>query len=75
MTVSIRVRGRERAAGREWFRALSPRDKDLLGDQFVFGTFDWRDWDNWFSRPPTAAFLNGAEEERIFWEIEESCPR
>ena len=54
--------------GQEWFNQLTPHDKDELGNQFVLGTFDWMDWDNWFDQPPSAAFLNGAEYERLLWE-------
>lgn len=72
---SVRTRSKQRAAGRKWFEGLSFSDKDRLGDEFVFGTFDWREWDNWFSSPPSRHFLAGAEEARIHWEIDLSCPQ
>ena len=58
----------EYASGQAWFKLLSTADKWTLGDQFVLGTFDWRDWDHWLSKPPSRAFLNGAEYERKLWE-------
>ena len=68
----VRWRSNQRAAGARWFNGLSYHEKDILGDAFVFGTFDWGEWG--FDRRPTAHFLSGAEQERIYWEVDHSCP-
>ena len=57
----------QRAAGTEWFNSLQPQDKWTLGDHFVWGIFDWREWG--FQKPPSATFLNAADQARIHWEI------
>ena len=56
----------DREKGRKFFRALDNKLKDQIGDDLVLGTFDWRDWD--FEEKPSAALLNGIEEERLLWE-------
>lgn len=63
-----RERFKEKARGAAWFRSLWVSDKWELGDQFVLGTFDWRDW---FDNKPSRLFLDGADEARIYWEIEQ----
>lgn len=64
--VSIRKRAKDRKAGRQFFRKLASHDKWELGDQFVLGSFDWREW---FSARPSAAFIDGVEDERLYWEV------
>jgi len=64
--LSVRQRAVEKERGRKWFRSLSRWDKDELGNQFVLGDFDWRDW---LEQKPSSAFLAGAEDERIHWEM------
>lgn len=63
---SSRGRAADRAAGARWFNSLDDASKWELGDQFVLGTYDWRDW---FHDPVSSAFLNGAEEARLNWEV------
>lgn len=63
--LNARQRMAERARGAKWFHGLSRSDKGELGDAFVLGTFDWRDW---LHAKPSGAFLSGAEDERLHWE-------
>lgn len=66
-----RKREAEVKAGMRWFNQLDPRHKWDLGDQFVLGTFDWIDWEETLplkQRPPTDAFLEGAEQARLCFE-------
>ena len=65
MTTPVRQRAQQRAKGEKWFKGLSTADKFLLGDAFVLGDFDWRDW---LPSQPTGAFLAGAEYARLLWE-------
>lgn len=37
-----------------------------LGDAFVLGTFDWRDW---FEKPVPGAVLNELDRLRMLWEV------
>lgn len=62
---------RERSHGEAWFKSLVDADKWELGDQFVLGTFDWRDWADMagWSKKPSRAFLQGAETARLQWEM------
>ncbi len=57
----------ERARGRAWFGTLRTDERNDLGDALVLGGFDWRDWG--FDRAPSGAFLGGADDARIDWEI------
>ena len=57
---------RERAKGRRWFESLTHHEKWQLGDDFVLGTFEWREW---FDTKPSSAFLRGAEDARLYWEM------
>lgn len=66
--MNVRQAMRERARARSWFQGLRRDLKDALGDEFVLGTFDWR---NWFDRRPTNVFLREVERERMLWESEE----
>ena len=59
-------RKREREAGQKWFNELPNYLKWELGDQFVLGDFDWRDW---FDEKPSEAFLNAIDSARINWEM------
>lgn len=63
--MSMREAQAERAKGKKWFKELSTPEKWELGDQFVLGSFDWTDW---LEKKPTSAFLNGADEERMYWQ-------
>lgn len=55
----------DRARGREWFDGLETQAKVDLGDAFVLDTFDWTEW---LHEKPSRAFLDGAEEARLYWE-------
>lgn len=55
----------DRRKGREWVKKLSKKDVGELGDAFVLGTFEWEEW---LSKKPSAAFLQGAESERLYRE-------
>ncbi len=65
--LDARQAGKDRERGARWFRDLPEHLKNDLGDEFVLGTFDWRDWG--FASRPSGAFLNGADEARMHWEI------
>ena len=56
----------EKDRGRRWFRDLPSDLKGTLGDDFVLGTFDWREWG--LDAKPSRMFLNGADEARMDWE-------
>lgn len=60
-----RERGAEHDRARRWWAQLSPHDRWELGDQFVLGDFDWRDW---FDERPTGTFLNEVDRLRMLWE-------
>ena len=64
--MTVREAMAERARGALWFKELRRDQKGDLGDEFVLGTFDWTEW---MDRKPSAAFLNGAEDARVLWEI------
>jgi len=66
-TMTVREAMKERARGREWFFSLDSTARNELGDAFVLGEFDWRDW---LSTKPSAAFLNGADDARVLWEMQ-----
>lgn len=55
----------QRAKGAAWVNSLSRSDVFELGDAFVLGSFDWRDW---LTSKPSAAFLRGAE---YAWQLRE----
>jgi len=57
----------ERAAARRFIAGLSRAQLFELGDQLVWGTFDWREWMN---RRPSPAFLRALDGERIYAEEE-----
>lgn len=63
---------READKARKFFRGLSRREKNQLGDELVRGTFTWSEW---MRSKPSAAFLRALDEERIDWEIREENPR
>lgn len=65
-TDSISERRKEREAGRRWVASLDRHDVGELGDQFVCGDFDWREW---LGSKPSPSFLRGADDERIAREI------
>lgn len=65
--LSVRELARERERGRRWFQSLDNFARGELGDAFVLGTFDWRDW---LSSKPTRAFLDAADDARMAWECE-----
>jgi len=65
MTSAWKKTDRER--GKEWFATLNAQQRNMLGDAFVLGTFDHRDWG--FENRPSAQFLNGADDARIAWEL------
>jgi len=58
----------EYGRGVRWFRRLPYQERNVLGDQLVLGDFDWRDW---FEEKPSAAFLRGVDDARIWWEMEQ----
>lgn len=64
-------RRRDETQGKDWFNSLSYDEKWELGDALVLGDFDWRDYaERWgWSRKPSGAFLRGADNARIHWEI------
>lgn len=57
---------REKARGAAWFKTLDNVARGDLGDEFVLDLFDWRDW---FETKPSSAFLAGADEARMHWEM------
>lgn len=58
---------REKKEAQKFWASLSSSDRGELGDQFVLGGFDWRDWG--FNKRPTSAFMNEVEACRLDWEI------
>jgi hypothetical protein len=64
--LTVRERMRERERAEEWIDSMSSHDLGELGDEFVLGTFDWRDWLN---SKPSGEFLRAADERRIYREI------
>jgi hypothetical protein len=56
----------ERDKATEFFKLLSPSDRFELGDQFVLGTFDWR---NWLESKPSSLFLRELDRQRMLWEM------
>jgi hypothetical protein len=63
---TVRERNRERSKAKTWWSSLSRVEKWAIGDDLVWGTFDWREWG--FSRKPTSAFMNAVDYERTLWE-------
>lgn len=63
--MDVRGRAAECTRGEQWFSGLSIEDKWGVGDAFVLGEWDWRDW---FERKPTPSFMQGAENARLLWE-------
>ena len=51
---------------RKFWNSLSEDEKNQLGDELVFGSFDWRDW---LENKPTERDLNMLDRMRIDWEI------
>ncbi len=47
----------DRASGKAWANGLRMDQIHALIDDFVLGTFDWRDW---LDRKPSRGFTNGA---------------
>ena len=64
---TIDKRRRTQGQARRFFQGLTRAEKHDLGDQLVWGSFDWQDW---FAKKPSAAFMNALDEERIHWEIQ-----
>jgi hypothetical protein len=65
--VNVRETIAEKANALKFWKGLDRRDRFELGDQFVLGTFDWRDW---FTKKPSRVFLDEVDRERILWECE-----
>lgn len=55
----------ERQKAKDWFAKLSPSEVWELGDQLVLGNVDW-EW--WFNKKPSRAFLNELDYQRMLWE-------
>lgn len=66
MMMTVRQATAERKRGRDWFFGLDNLARGELGDALVLGDFDWREW---LTTKPSAAFLNGADDARIEWEM------
>lgn len=49
-----------------FWKQLSPTDRDELGNQFVLGNYDWKDW--WID-PPQKGVMNEVEKLRMLWEM------
>jgi hypothetical protein len=56
----------ERDKAKTWVDALPKQHYSDLKDEFVLGTFDWRDWG--FKTKPSNAFLNEVDEQLTLWE-------
>lgn len=66
-SLNVRERMREVEKARRFWNGLDRRQRDELGDAFVLGTFDWREW---FDAKPSGALLREVDELRILWEME-----
>ena len=56
----------ERRKAKRFWDSLYRWERFELGDQFVLGSFDWRDW---METKPTNYMLNVVDELRIDWNI------
>ena len=52
----------------EFFNNLTNQEKDELGNQFVFGYYDWMDW---FIDPPSKEFNKELSE--VWWNWNCDC--
>jgi len=55
----------ERVAKRLW-DGLDTSERHQLGDDLVFGCFDWGEW---FERKPPRGTVNALDRMRLHWEI------
>ena len=55
----------ERQKAKDFFADLLPSERWELGDQLVLGEVDW-EW--WFGKKPSRAFLDELDYQRILWE-------
>lgn len=68
--MDIHQRQREKEKAKSWWNQLSAPERFDIGDQFVWGCFNWMDWG--FSKPPSSVFLQEVDYLRILWESEET---
>lgn len=61
--------GREKQKAKRFWDGLDSRARGELGDAFVLGTFDWREW---FDAKPSKALLEEIEYQRLLWEMSTS---